>query len=88
MTGDPLLHAHRQVKRLLPDQSTDGVDMLRRAADAAQERISGELGIAVAAVLLTAWEQRRASGLNGVLGLPNATLALALAVLTLPEEAA
>lgn len=51
------------------------------ASNVAEQRLPGSLGVAVAAVLATAAERRRLSGVGGSLGADQPTMALAIAVL-------
>lgn len=63
--------------------------LYREAAHAAEQRIPGPLGTAVAGVLAVAAESRRVRRLRGNLGEHRTTMALALAVLgQLPDEQA
>jgi hypothetical protein len=60
---------------------TNVVELYRDASDVAEQRLPGPLGVAVAAVLATAAEHRRLSGVGGSLGADQPTMALAVAVL-------
>jgi hypothetical protein len=57
------------------------LQLYRDASAVAERRLPGLLGIAVAAVLATAAEQRRLSEVSGSLGADQSTMALAVAVL-------
>ena len=68
------------------DASVSAVQLYLDAARVAEQRIPGPVGTAVAGVLAVAAEDRRLSGLRGVLGEQKTTLALAVAVLgSLPD---
>jgi hypothetical protein len=60
---------------------TSVLQLYRDASAVAERRLPGLLGIAVAAVLATAAEHRRLSGVGGSLGADQSTMALAVAVL-------
>lgn len=57
------------------------VQLYLDASGVAERRLPGPLGVAVAAVLATAAERRRLSGVGGSLGADRPTMALAVAVL-------
>lgn len=59
----------------------DAVQLYDEAARAAEDRIPGDLGGAIAGVLAMAAESRRNARLSGNLGEQRTTIALALAVL-------
>jgi hypothetical protein len=66
---------------------TSVLQLYRDASDAAERRLPEPLGVAVAAVLATAAERRRLSGVSGSLGADQSTMALAVAVLEIvPSE--
>jgi hypothetical protein len=52
--------------------------LYRDASDVAEQKLPGPLGVAVAAVLATAAERRRLSGIGGSLGADRPTMALAI----------
>ena len=67
---------------------TSVVQLYRDASDAAERRWPGPLGVAIAAVLATAAERRRLSGVGGSLGADRSMMALAIAVLeAVPDPA-
>lgn len=76
-------HAHHATRHIAPLDSA--VQLYRAARDAAQQRIPGPLGVAVAGVLADGAYRRGLSGHAGSLGEPETLLALAAAVLALPE---
>jgi ribosomal protein S12 methylthiotransferase accessory factor YcaO len=65
---------------------TSVLQLYREASDVAEQRLPGPLGVAVAAVLATAAEHRRLSGVGGSLGADQSTMALALAVLEIAQQ--
>lgn len=68
------------------DSRTDALALYREARDVAEQRIPGPLGVAVAAALAAAAYERFLSPIrNSSLGASKSSLALALAVLALPE---
>jgi hypothetical protein len=76
--------AHSRVVGLVA--STSAVQLYLDAARVAEQRIPGPVGTAVAGVLAVAAESRRLSGLRGVLGESEITLALAVAVLGMRSD--
>lgn len=60
---------------------TSVLQLYHDASNVAEQRLPGPLGVAVAAVLATAAERRRLSGVGGSLGADQPTMALAIAVL-------
>lgn len=68
--------------------AVDAAALYQAAATAAEQRIPGPLGVAVAGVLAMAAEHRRASGMRGALGANLSMLALAQRVLEHPPDAA
>lgn len=75
--------AHDATRRI--DPQTSARRLYLDAASVAERRIPGPLGTAVAGVLAIAAESRRVSRLAGNLGEHKTTLALAIAVLELPD---
>jgi len=65
---------------------TNVVQLYRDASAVAERRFPGPLGIAVAAVLATAAEHRRLSGVGGSLGADQPMMALAVAVLEIVPD--
>ena len=64
---------------------TPAADLYDRAAVLAEHRLPAPLGVAVAGVLAMAAHERRVAELGGCLGASKVMLALALAVLELPD---
>lgn len=62
------------------------LQLYRDASHVAEQRIPGPLGVAIAAVLATAAELRRLSGVGGSLGADHPTMALAVAVLCVDHQ--
>jgi hypothetical protein len=60
---------------------TSALQLYRDASNVAEQWLPGALGVAIAAVLATAAERRRLSGIAGSLGADRSMMALAIAVL-------
>jgi hypothetical protein len=69
---------HRIAKKI--DSRTSAEQLYRDAAAVAEQRVPGQLGTVLAAVLIEAAELRKHSGMRGSLGAPNSMLALAVIV--------
>lgn len=65
---------------------TSVLQLYRDASDVAEQRLPGSLGVAVAAVLAIAAEQRRLSRIGGSLGADRSMMALAVAVLEIVPD--